>query len=528
MRKVGVAMLLNRCGAVVGLSLGATWLLPSLLWAQATPSAAPSGGAVTAAPAQSAPQPQPVTPIAAPPTVPAPASTEPAAVPLAAEPVAIEPAAVEAAPAPVSVSPPGPSAVQEVPQQVSASVSGQAEPSSQGVASTPSAGGYSGYPTFPPPGTPALTPGWSWVDTVASESPALAVPKRNPFRGSRFDWTHNVTTSTLGVGQDYLSSSYQGYQQGFSLLLAYFPYDGETFRVRLAMAPGLDVALTNSDVTTTQREPLLRDLPLVVGGSVILAMDAEHLMSSILAPNLAFFLPTSKASWNSGDYLTVSPRVSLSQQLPLFGAGAAAFDDVDLWLQLRYDRLFARGATAIDDDLNRPTMGSDGRPTQSDVLDGSQNAPNAFRVDLSVGFSEELFGHPLTITINADYRVAQLYGIAPYAIETDTGPVTVEPDPSARTWRQGAGYGADATYQSDANHECGRGVHGMWQRSCPARGADLGNSSYKTPFYTPHAIFWGGLVLHVDTVLDQLINGDKTNSSVLRRDLATTSLIPRF
>lgn len=384
---------------------------------------------------------------------------------------------------------------------------------------------YSAPPPAPPP--PALGPGWSWVDTVPAGGPVVPA-KRNPFRGSRFDWTHNVTTSTFGVGQDYLSSAYQVYQQSFSLFLAYFPYDGDTFRIRVAAAPGLDVALTNSDITTTQREPLFRDLPLLVGASYIVAMQPDQLLSTIVAPNLVMFLPTSKYSRNSGDYLTVSPRASLSQQLPLFGPGARAFDDIDLWLQLRYDHSFTRGATAIDDDLNRPARGNDGSATTTNVLNGGQNAKNAFRVDLSVGFSEELFGQPLTLMLNADYRLAQLYGVTPYQIGTATGPVTVEPDPDARTWRQAVGFGVDVTYQLIRSMSLALGYAACGNELCPSRGVDLGSSTYKTPFYTPHAVFWGGLVLHVDTVLDLLINGDKTNSSVLRRDLASASFTPRF
>lgn len=379
------------------------------------------------------------------------------------------------------------------------------------------------------PEAPALTPGWSWVDTVAAAPPPKAIaPKRNPFRGSRFDWTHNVTTSALGIGQDYQSSAYQSYQQGFSLLLAYFPYDGDTFRVRVGAAPGMDLVLTNSDVTSRVREPWFRDLPLLVGGSVIVSMQPERLMSTILAPNLLLFLPTSKMSWNSGDYLTVSPRVSVSQQLPLFGAGAAAFDDVDLWLQLRYDRLFSRGATAIDADLDRPRTNGQGGTTYSDVLDGSQNAPNAFRIDLAVVFSEELFGRPLMLSVNADYRLAQLYGVSPYTVQTATGSVLVEPDPDARTWRSGVGFGLDATYQLARTTSVALGYAACGNEVCPGRGADLGNATYRTPFYTAHAIFWAGLIVHVDTVLDLLINGDKTNSSVLRRDLAGTKPLPRF
>src|SRR5690606_33593054 len=59
------------------------------------------------------------------------------------------------------------------------------------------------WPVEVPP-SPALNPGWAWVDTVATPSqPEPPKRRRSPFRGSRFDWTHSATTTLLGIGADY-------------------------------------------------------------------------------------------------------------------------------------------------------------------------------------------------------------------------------------------------------------------------------------------------------------------------------------
>src|SRR5690606_21902360 len=112
------------------------------------------------------------------------------------------------------------------------------------------------------PAPPALDSGWSWVETVGTprqEREGATPAKKLAFRGSGFTWGHAATTSLLGVGTDYISTSHQIYEQSYTLLLNYFAYEGDKIDLRLVTTPGMDVELTNSDVTTTYREPLFRD-----------------------------------------------------------------------------------------------------------------------------------------------------------------------------------------------------------------------------------------------------------------------------
>ncbi len=361
----------------------------------------------------------------------------------------------------------------------------------------------------PPP--PALNSGWAWVDTVPSLDSEDEPPKRSAFRGSRFDWTHAATTTLLGVGADYQSSAYQVYRQGYTLLLNYFVYDGDTVRLRVATAPGMDVELTNSDWTSTRREPWFRDLPVALGLSVPLMRDDARLLSTIAGANLVVIAPTSKVSQASGYYLTVSPRLSVTQQVPLRGSGATYFNDMELWLQFRYDHLFSRAATPVDSGLNIPrrTGGASAPGTLSDVLNGAQVAPNAVRVEGSAALNETLFGRPLTFTVSADYTAWVLAGVASRPATSTTE--AVGPDPNARTVRQMVGVGVDLTWQV---------VNAMSLSVGYGNTADLDNAPSNNPLYTPYAAFLAGLVVHVDTVLESVINRDKQRSPLTRRDLA--------
>lgn len=330
----------------------------------------------------------------------------------------------------------------------------------------------------------------------------------------------------LGVGADYQSSAYQVYRQGYSLLLNYFVYDGESVRIRLATAPGFDLELTNSDITTTQREPLFRDLPISVGVNVPIARDDERLLSTVASGNLVFIAHTSKFSRAAGFYTTVSPRVNVNQQLPLRGPGAPFLDDIELWLQLRYDHLFSRAATGVDSDLQVPRQGAvtandntynalrargaSAPGTLSDVLNGAQIAPNGVRVEGSALFSEQLLGRPLSITLSADYTAWVLAGVTSTPATASTA--AIEPDPSARTVRKFVGVGLDFTWQFMDYMSLSLGY---------ANTADLDNVPSNNPFYTPYAVFLGGLVVHVDSVLEVLTNSNSKGSPLTRRGLAS-------
>src|SRR5690606_6151046 len=79
--------------------------------------------------------------------------------------------------------------------------------------------------------TPA-SPTGSWPRSVSNDPTRDQAAKENTesekvaarvrWRGTAFVWSHDVTTSALGVGSDFQSTSHQVYTQGYALTLNYY------------------------------------------------------------------------------------------------------------------------------------------------------------------------------------------------------------------------------------------------------------------------------------------------------------------
>src|SRR5256885_7996104 len=91
---------------------------------------------------------------------------------------------------------------------------------------------------------------------AASGEASEAEQKPSPWHGSIFLFDQSATTSTLGMGKDFISSN-QTYELWFALKPRYAVYETKTTPVALNLWTNLYVELTNSDSTTTEHEPLL-------------------------------------------------------------------------------------------------------------------------------------------------------------------------------------------------------------------------------------------------------------------------------
>src|SRR5690606_7181672 len=233
--------------------------------------------------------------------------------------------------------------------------------------------------------------------------------------------------------------------------------------------------------------------------SARLAEHKARLLSTSVSGNLTLIAPTSKMSYSAGHYLTVSPRLGVSQQIPLLGRGAAVLSDMELAGQVRFDHLFSRAAIAVNPRLKRTRRSALGIGTLSNVLNGSQIAPNSLRFEVFATFTEKLLGRPLNLLVGGDYTTAALYGIGSTEVKTATGTTEVAADPSARTWRRGAGVGLEVTYHVTDPLSLAVGY---------ANSADLGSSESPNPLYTPYAVFLAGVTLHLDAAF-QFLSGQE-------------------
>src|SRR5258706_5823934 len=96
---------------------------------------------------------------------------------------------------------------------------------------------------------PTQTPG---------EASAAAEEKPSRWAGSILLFDQSATTQTLGVGTDYQSSN-PTYELWWALKPRYtlFQNEDKSTTIALGMWANLYLELTNSDSTTTEREPLL-------------------------------------------------------------------------------------------------------------------------------------------------------------------------------------------------------------------------------------------------------------------------------
>jgi hypothetical protein len=348
-----------------------------------------------------------------------------------------------------------------------------------------------------------------------------------PWKGTSLVSSHALTTTAVGVGADYQSSSYQSYSQGYSLLLTYFLYDNEGTSLRVAVTPGFDVELTNSDDTDLENELVFQDLPLTVAAGTPLYAEEGSLYRTALGLNFTTFVATSKYTRGSGDIATFSPRVSLAQSLPLLGKGADSFQSFQVGVGLRYDYLWSEADVEVADGVNDPSSNlsdpvaptddaavsrihtgralqdGSGNTASSDVLSGARQTPNSVRATAFVAFSEEL-GIPMELALGVTYGEAYLVDTAAGSVEIATGPVELAAD-SGRKERRTAGVSAGLTLFPTSELGITLGYENA---------ADLDGPSPNL-FYTPRALFTGALVIGLDALYERATGKARTEPFML-------------
>lgn len=199
--------------------------------------------------------------------------------------------------------------------------------------------------------------------------------------------------------------------QSFSWVLNYFLVDLERFKLRVAVSPGFEVELTNSNTTTNLNEPQLYDLPVSVVGSFPLYQKTGSLWYTGVLTNLTVLFPLSEVSQGSGLYLTTSPRLLLFQSFPLFGADAAFLKGFSVGLSGRWDHNFSEAEFPVNGRIGRQRQGYNGNTFTDDALAGDPLAHDSLRWGAFVFLDEEVFSNPLWI--NGSFSMGNDYLYSP-------------------------------------------------------------------------------------------------------------------
>lgn len=337
-------------------------------------------------------------------------------------------------------------------------------------------------------------------------------PVRVPWRGTAFGWSHSATTSALGIGDDYQSSAFQQYTQTFSLGLNYFLIDQKFWSFALTTGPSVSVELTNSGITTTEREPQFSDLNL---GSVFrfrLPYKSKSLATGIVA-NATLLFPTSPASSAAGTYLTTSPRLVVWQALP--GIPKKYSSHLNSWvvgISTRWDHRFGAATTAVNDDLQRPRQDALGNTVASDQLTFNGIASDTLR---AVGFlfvSENLG----STTLNASAAVGIASRFLPEFegaangcdVQLQTGCVEAGSEADVRRVQNSSIFAVSASWFPMAEW----GVNMSYAHVASQLATD---GTRRNLFYGPSAQFSAGLVLSIDAIYESIRGPRRKNPFVL-------------
>jgi len=142
------------------------------------------------------------------------------------------------------------------------------------------------------------------------------LPARIPWRGTAVSWSNDASASAIGVGDDFQGRDFQQYTQTFGASLNYFVIDQKNWSLAVQATPSFTVELTNSGITTTEREPQFNDLPVNVVYRRLLYSEPGTAWATGLVLRARAFLPTNPTSYNAGTYLRTQPAVVMWQSLP--------------------------------------------------------------------------------------------------------------------------------------------------------------------------------------------------------------------
>jgi hypothetical protein len=331
--------------------------------------------------------------------------------------------------------------------------------------------------------------------------------KPSPWAGSILLFDQSATTQTLGVGKDYLSSN-PTYELWFALKPRYTFYKTDTTSLSVGAWANLYLELTNSDSTTTEREPLLGPTILSASYGRTLFERNEYKTSFSVGPRVT--LPTDKESRASGRYFSLGAGAGLSQSVPLRGKDASSFQSLSFGILSTYTHPFNRAivpTTTNEDISGRPRQTTTPRTVDvgghlvpelaggTDILRNGMNVKDS----LSVAFSGSAQLTP-KLAFGMTYVISNAWAYWPppvASIDISTGPAPVQAidDPTnhrVTTWGL-----VSLDYDILDEMSLGVGYYNQTNQIGP-------DAQRRTPLWSPDARFFFTLTGNLDPIFRHL------------------------
>jgi hypothetical protein len=384
-------------------------------------------------------------------------------------------------------------------------------------------------PAAPPPvqaapvnwgGTPAPTGPDAGTQAQAQEAPK----KANPWSFTRFTWTNSGSTKIFGVGADYIGTEDESYTMDFGLNVRYAFVNQPKDKVYVNLAGGVEVELTNSDISARLHEPLLRDTSLGLGYTHNLFTSADKETRTSVTFGAGMSLPTSLASRSIGKYLGTSVTAGLVHGQKLAGSKADWFQDILLFGTLNWGHNFTRGTTAT----NESTVIT-GIPRQrlcdaggSCLTDGSDQLSKGFlthdRLKLTALYYLDVYKD--VVSIGNVWEIEEKYKYTPggeVCQPLATGCAPVGHEPVAPTSRNVA-----TTFDISISYAIPENLGRVDLGYVNTTGQLTDASTYRSVFYGPDSQFYVSLSAYIDGIYD------KASSHTDKNNKQRVGSLPRF
>jgi hypothetical protein len=260
------------------------------------------------------------------------------------------------------------------------------------------------------------------VRTAVAQSPLLNEEEVQdnslPFRGSTFSFGQSLSDNVFSKSSQ-LSYNPQ-YLWGFGLTLRWYLNS----RFSFALSQGLQLELTDSDITTSRQKPLLSDTSALFDARVMQWRFADRRTFAVHG-QAVLLAPTSIAS--QAATMTIGAQANV--------AGVVTFQDwmqgVGLGLELSYLHRFLRSNT-LHAQVSYPCYNGGSSFVQCDALGSLTNTNNGFSVGL---LADANLTNRFALHFVGELAWYHAEGLANARQTTITGLVVDVPDESLTHWR---------------------------------------------------------------------------------------------
>ena len=356
----------------------------------------------------------------------------------------------------------------------------------------------------PAPTTPAAVPA---EGSTSSAEPPKEAEKPSPFRFTWLTWNQTATTTLLGVGHNNIGTEDEEYAWEWSFAPRYYFYDKPDRQAYVNARIGWQTELTNSNSSVEKNQTYFEDTSIGAGYSMTALTSADKKSKFFAGIGGSVALPTSKASANSGKYLSTTLSIAPRASINLLGEKARGFNTLIVYGSVGWSHLFARSYNATNEDIatNHYIQSSS---ASSNYFQSDQTSMRSFdmnRLKMSIGYFLPIIGdlyfansYGITEGFKHDYQAGGGTGAGCDVIIMGNQCVVASRDANRSTRTVSTAFDVSVSYDFfDGSMRWGLGYSN--------ENLQLGEDGLQRNFfYSPSATFYTDVIVMFDGVIKQV------------------------